>query len=349
MTLYRRGKSWGYRFWHRRHLYKREGYPTKRRARDTEWERRRQIGAVGPRHQAPTIAFAEAIDRYLETIVPSHRGARNERHTFRLVKARLGTRPLAAITADDLDAYKQWRLRHPSGQQRPITGATMNRDLTALSAFFTWAQRAGLTAGTNPASARAVKRLPEPWRPWVILTPQQEARLWRLLPVRQRAKAQLLKHLGVRAGVVLNLTWQQIDWAHRLAHYTSKGKSAVIPLNESALRILKALGPKPSGRLFAETSTTMLRRSWDHARRALGLPTLRRHDLRVTFARQLASRGVDLKTIQALLGHSTPAMTLRYIPSDLQSQRQAVALLDTVPRGTVPIGVPIKGRRLGSR
>jgi integrase len=58
------------------------------------------------------------------------------------------------------------------------------------------------------------------------------------------------------------------------------------------------------------------------------MPTLRLHDLRVTFARRLAKRGVDLKTIQALLGHATPTMTHRYIPTDLEAQRRAVALLD---------------------
>lgn len=57
------------------------------------------------------------------------------------------------------------------------------------------------------------------------------------------------------------------------------------------------------------------------------MPTLRLHDLRVTFARRLASRGVDLATIQELLGHATIVMTRRYVPSNLQLKRDAVARL----------------------
>ncbi len=137
----------------------------------------------------------------------------------------------------------------------------------------------------------------------------------------------LLKNLGVRKGVVLNLRWESIDWTHRLVHYSGKGKSGAIPLNVTALRVLQGLGPKPSGRVFRGTSDTTLRRWWDKARRALGLPHLRLHDLRVTFARQLSEKGVSLKVIQSLLGHTTPIMTLRYIPTDLRDMQTAVERL----------------------
>jgi integrase len=102
----------------------------------------------------------------------------------------------------------------------------------------------------------------------------------------------------------------------------------VIPLNDRVLELLRELGPKPTGRVLRAVSDTTLRRWWGKARESVGMPTLRLDDLRVTFARRLAKRGVDLKTIQALMGHATPTMTHRYIPTDLEAQRRAVALLD---------------------
>jgi len=48
------------------------------------------------------------------------------------------------------------------------------------------------------------------------------------------------------------------------------------------------------------------------ARKAIGMPHLRIHDLRHTCASWLANAGVDLYTIGKVLGHSTPAVTARY-------------------------------------
>jgi integrase len=63
---------------------------------------------------------------------------------------------------------------------------------------------------------------------------------------------------------------------------------------------------------------------WAKTRVALGIPRLRPHDLRVMFARETHARGADLKAVQGLLGHSTPTMTMHYIPADLHAMRAAV-------------------------
>ena len=115
----------------------------------------------------------------------------------------------------------------------------MNRDLAYLSAFFNWCRSLGwLPEGAaNPARAKSkrredgggVARFDEPWRPWQTLPEELEEQLWGILPRRVRLTVELLLHLGVRRGVVRELRWVQIDWANRLAHYTSKRKNCVIP------------------------------------------------------------------------------------------------------------------------
>jgi integrase len=42
------------------------------------------------------------------------------------------------------------------------------------------------------------------------------------------------------------------------------------------------------------------------------------------FARETHARGADLKAVQGLLGHSTPTMTMHYIPADIHAMRAAV-------------------------
>ena len=51
-------------------------------------------------------------------------------------------------------------------------------------------------------------------------------------------------------------------------------------------------------------------RTWQPACANSGLPGLRFHDLRLMAATALVAAGVDVKTAQARLGHSTPATTL---------------------------------------
>jgi site-specific recombinase XerD len=51
------------------------------------------------------------------------------------------------------------------------------------------------------------------------------------------------------------------------------------------------------------------------------------HTLRHTFASRLIARGVDIVTVQQLLGHSTVAVTMRYTHTNLMSKTAAVAKL----------------------
>ncbi len=247
-----------------------------------------------------------------------------------------GGRKLRDVHPRDIEGFRRWRRTKTTTRLGgPPKPGTINRDLTRLQGLFTWAKGEELLPpeAENPVSAKNVKREPEPWRPWIILTPEQERAMYALLPEQERLKVVLIKNLGVRLGVLITdkkgtgLRWEQVDWVAGLIHYTSKGHSDVIPMNDAVKGALQALGPKTSGPIF-DLSAKSLRRWWKKVRVALGLPGLRMHDLRVTFARQLAEEGVSLKTIQQLLGHTTPTMTLRYIPSSLADRCHAVAALD---------------------
>lgn len=59
-------------------------------------------------------------------------------------------------------------------------------------------------------------------------------------------------------------------------------------------------------------AATALYSPWDAARRAAGRPDLRLHDLRHTGAVEAARHGATLAELMGRLGHTTPAMALRY-------------------------------------
>ncbi len=67
-----------------------------------------------------------------------------------------------------------------------------------------------------------------------------------------------------------------------------------------------------------------IKRAFKGARSRAGIPDLRFHDLRHTFATRLIERGVDLITVKELLGHGSVRMTVRYTHSNRERKRDAV-------------------------
>ena len=67
-----------------------------------------------------------------------------------------------------------------------------------------------------------------------------------------------------------------------------------------------------SGCVGGHLSATVLYGYWDAARQAAGRPDLRLHDLRHTGAVMAAQEGASLAELMGRLGHTTPAMALRY-------------------------------------
>ena len=69
-------------------------------------------------------------------------------------------------------------------------------------------------------------------------------------------------------------------------------------------------------------------RDWARWRQALdgaSVPRIRRHDARHTAATLLREAGVDPRVIQAILGHSTAAMTAHYSHLGPQERSRAIA------------------------
>ena len=132
---------------------------------------------------------------------------------------------------------------------------------------------------------------------------------------------------GARKREALDSRWEDFDPAQRLWRIpmSKSGKARYVPLSDGAVQILEAVRaeqmswPKdanPGGWVFPNIKTgkpfESIFRSWDTARIAAGLPEVRMHDLRHSFASMLVNNGRSLYEVQRILGHAQIQMTQRY-------------------------------------
>ena len=157
---------------------------------------------------------------------------------------------------------------------------------------------------------------------------------------------------GLRRGELLGLKWTDVDFQHgalKIQRAISRQNSKVVeaplktknayrtlPLSADAISVLKMQKCKvgnsewvfqsPTGGPMSPDSVLhMLQRVLKRA----GLPRIRFHDLRHTFATLALENGMDVKTISAMLGHVSAVTTLdiyTHITGDMQ--RAAAASID---------------------
>ena len=265
--------------------------------------------------QVPT--FAELIEKtYLPHIQSYKRSWKNDVGILRhYVLPVVGSLYLDEIKRQHLvEIFSQHRQTH-----RP---ATTNRLIVLVRHIFNCALRwevAGITR--NPTEG--IKLHQENNKRERYLKEEEMPKLFEALE--SSANAQLpyiiamLLLSGARRREVLNARWSEMDLHHRLwrIEVTKSGKARHVPLSDGMMALLgKLQRHEASDHIFLNPRTgkpfQQIFRSWDSARRRAGLPDLRLHDLRHSFASYVINAGHSLYEVQQLLGHTQVTTTQRY-------------------------------------
>ena len=151
------------------------------------------------------------------------------------------------------------------------------------------------------------------------------------------AAIRLLALTGCRRGEIVNLKWQDVDLQRRLLHLRdSKTREKAVYLSPAAVEILARLpvyrgNPFVIARLHTPKPSGAVNRTWERVRRRAGLPDVRLHDLRHTFASVGAGASIGLPVIGKLLGHTQASTTARYAHlADDPIRRAADAIGDAI-------------------
>jgi integrase len=222
----------------------------------------------------------------------------------------------------------------PSRQDvRTLSPATVNRHLATLSAV---CRRARETWKVEVGEWSLAKhKLKEPEGREVFLERDQARELVAAIVPHARPILLLALSTGLRKGNVHDLLWDHVSLdLGRIVLLQKGGRPHAVTLPPLACAMLETLQPDPAlrkGPVFTFGNPALachcvtcrtprrigqpigeIKRSFATAARAIGVPQLRIHDLRHSFASWVLAEGGDLQLVRKALGHRDITTTARY-------------------------------------
>lgn len=246
---------------------------------------------------------------------------------------------LSELTPWHLEQYKKAR------KEAGLAPSSINVELAVLKALLHKAQEWGKLA-EHPG--RDVRLLKVPQGKTRFLSEEEEAAILTACSPALRRIVQAGLLTGFRRQELTSLRSSDVDLERDLvsvaACYAKNGESRTLPVSarlktimQEALAVrgnastvfVKDTGKQWTANAFAKAFTAACRRA--------RLDSLSPHVLRHTFASRLVMAGVDLRTVQELMGHKSIVMTLRYAHLSPSHKRAAVEALEGRFSGKSPI------------
>ncbi len=277
------------------------------------------------------IKFEKMTNLYLENYSkPNKKSSRRDVTSINNLKPFFAGKYLHEITPLDMEKYKR-------GRQGEVSNATVNREVACLKHIFTKAIEWGMVQ-KNPG--KKVKLLRERNTRLRYLDEKEIRKLHDACAEHLKPIVIVALNTGMRKEEILSLRWKDLDYRIRTISIldTKNGQSREIPMNDIVYRTLMATKKMPdSPWVFCKNNGERygnIRKAFEGARKRAGIVDFRFHALRHTFASHLVMAGVDLRTVQELLGHKSFEMTLRYAHLSPEHKKAA---LDTLGKRMVTI------------
>lgn len=291
-------------------------------ARISEQDLKARLGGYEP------VPFSQVAKEFIEVSGPlrykpstllSYENMLNSR-----LIPRFGDMIVGEISSRDVEKYLADRTREGS------SAASVHNDLTVLGAVLSQASRWGYSSGVATKGVKAPKYKPDRGR---ALSAEEVRRLLGALPEPWVPLFATMALTGVRSGEAAALTVRDIDFENHLVCVrrgswkgqlqTPKTPTSVrdIDLGPTLEKILEGwlsspMRPATKEQLvFPSRGGKLLNMDWVRvnvfypALEAAGLPRVRLHDLRHTYATMLISQGESLKYVQEMLGHASISVT----------------------------------------
>jgi integrase len=332
--VFRRGRIWYISYYANGRRCK-EAYGENKKAAEAALHKRKADIAEGrflDKRKKEKIRFEEFATTFVELYSKPNKRPRVARRDEFLIK-RLGThfngKYLYEITPQAVERYKSERIKE-------VAPATVNRELACLKCMF---NKAIIWKNADENPVRQVKLFKENNARLRYLEKSEIKKLLDNAPTHLKPILVVALFTGMRKSEILNLQWKDINFEQGIIYLlqTKNGERREVLINDTVKKALIAVPKHPeSPYVFCHDSGKSycnVRKSFDTLLRKCGIIDFRFHDLRHTFASQLVMSGVDLKTVQELMGHKSIEMTLRYSHLSPDHKKKAVSILE---RNLVP-------------
>ncbi len=289
------------------------------------------------------ILFKDMAGLYLEEYSKiNKRSWKTDQGQLNKLKVYFGEKPLSQITQQDVERFRAILLQD-------ISHSSANRYMALLKSLFNKAISWG-KCSHNPV--KGIKQFAELHR-IRFLSPEEEAGLKEKLPVQYWPWIEIAINTGMRRSEQFNLRWVNVNFQTRTITIalSKSGETRHIPMNDRVMEIMRGLPSRlKSEWVFPSLNNDTPIDSQNFMNRVF-IPTLEKaemkdfhwHDLRHTFASRLVMAGVDIRTVQELMGHKTITMTLKYSHLSPGHQRDAVQMLISERTGTITDTIKNKG------
>ncbi len=250
-------------------------------------------------------------------------------------------KPLDKIEESDISYYLSWyEKRNLNDGGKKNQAVTVNNERRFLSAFFTWMRKEKLI-GENPVEA--TDPLKTIRKPIDYFTSEEMAKMRDACKnSRERALIEVLRSTGARVGELVEITLDQIDWTTGdiMILGEKSDKYRPIFLDDDAKyyyrQYLESRNDDspfmfPQCRAPHKQMTTCGIRSIlkSIGKRANVKCRVYPHKMRKTLGMALKNKGIDIGTIQEIMGHASPSVTAAYYaqstPDTLRSVRARCA------------------------
>ena len=284
------------------------------------------------------IKFKEIAEDALRYSKDNHIDSKNFKQRLDVATGEFGLRVADSITPQELGGW----LSEMMDEQEWSPG-TRNRYKAAVSKTYALGM-ANLKVHTNPA--RFVPQKKENPGRIRFVTEDEEARLRAVIEDKRphcMYQLDIGLHTGMRRSEQFSVTWDQVDFKNRLIYLnrTKNGSDRYVHLNQTAIDSLTKLQAYCREKelkfntLFYDRRHMPIKdpQAWfEVACEEAKVVGVTWHILRHTFASRLVMAGVDLKTVQELMGHKTIAMTARYSHLSPGHLKSAINKLDAAPK-----------------